>query len=783
MTGCWIPLPDETAIVVRVLDEEGLPVDDASIIVDSSTTLITGSQGNPGQSFLSLSDAGLHSLQLETASLVDPQGGQASVPLASQISAELTPIWFADRPFAGGSNVMVVPVEKGNITVVTIFVGEMLRTPFDNQWLTDGSNPSPYRSDNGNDEYQDIPVPVFTWREDPALGNTVDFTFQLWVDGDVDTRYPLGITDANDYAAAMTTGITGVPPDWQIPNLGLQRADEVGTNRVKFWSSPVTGGNALDLYYAPSSLWTVTETDYEKFPVLRDVVIDGSDGGAVVFSIGAGTSNPVILKNDVQYKFALKARNANSDLDTTGPTEVRVAVPPGSANILTAPGSLAIIDTGAGGTLQVSFDCAVGDSIRIYAAPVNDFAAKPYSINFIRDEVNCSSSTTIYSLDWLVNYTAYTIGVESYDSSGNVGGQAATVFETPTNSAAADTQIPLWNNIGSVTAGTGAAPGEVKVVFDTATDASTFVRRVSWAPSSLTSEPEAMNFVDIASPAITSYVVSDLPNDIPHSFSVRALDQYGNATPSVSFGFALSGGGSHPAWDSDTTALFTQSLFSDGATIVPVGWSYQWNGFDLARTNPGGEYVWRVKQNDGLTENQSKLGVFYTYSGYFYASTEASGLQMGAPGSIDQRQLFAYIESSISTLSTDVMGTPLDSSQSGRYQQKSADLYFSSLAAGSGTLNQLVIRYNTDADGQAVVTPVNPQLSDFVAFLRIQAIKKQTVPFGWSPHPLLQTKEIYTAYQKSGDELVPYPGALLADVFFFTDLATPDYLDLFDSGL
>jgi hypothetical protein len=221
---------------------------------------------------------------------------------------------------------------------------------------------------------------------------------------------------------------------------------------------------------------------------------------------------------------------------------------------------------------------------------------------------------------------------------------------------------------------------------------------------------------------------------------------------------------------------------------VPLGWTYSWNGFDLDITNgtaavPAGEYVWRVRQHNALAGTiDSKLGAFYTYNGYFYASTESSGLQMLSPSStIGHQEVFAYMESSISPLSTDVMGTPFNSSQSGNYRQKTAALYSASLASGAVTTNQLFIRYNTDADGQAVVTPLGS--NDFVGFLRVQVINKQSAPFGWGTHSLTQTKEIFTTYQDdTTDDLVAFPGALL-DVFFFTNLVTPDYKDLVDSGL
>ena len=188
-SGCWIPLPEETAIVVEVFDAQGGPVDGVSFLLDSSDTVTTGTQLNQGQIFKSLSVEGIHTLQLETDSLVDPQGGIGWVPLASQYSGELTPLSFGNRPYAGGSDVLLVPVNKGEITVVSVYLADTLESPADNQWLTDGSisNSSGFRADN-TDEFQDAPEPVFWWREDPSLGATVITTFQLWEDDDTDTR-------------------------------------------------------------------------------------------------------------------------------------------------------------------------------------------------------------------------------------------------------------------------------------------------------------------------------------------------------------------------------------------------------------------------------------------------------------------------------------------------------------------------------------------------------------------------------------------------------------------
>ena len=86
VSACWIPLPEETAIVVEVLGPQGEPVDGVRFNLDGTETLTTGDQLNPGQIFKSLDNSGLHTLQLEVGTLLDPQGGAGWVPLASQMS-------------------------------------------------------------------------------------------------------------------------------------------------------------------------------------------------------------------------------------------------------------------------------------------------------------------------------------------------------------------------------------------------------------------------------------------------------------------------------------------------------------------------------------------------------------------------------------------------------------------------------------------------------------------------------------------------------------------------
>jgi hypothetical protein len=272
VSDCWIPLPEETAIVVEVLDARGGPVNGVSLTLDGSNTAVTGSQRAEGQVFISLDQEGEHTVQLDTATLIDPQGGIGWVPLASQISGERVALSYDNRPFAG-DNVLIVPVNKGEITVATIYLDDIQKAPMDNQWLTDGLDTSNDYRTTDSGEFTDSPSPTFWWRTDPSLGDTVNYTFQFWEDDDGDTRFPLGITSHVEYNIAMNSSGPGyIQPDWQVPLAGVQRAESSGVNQVTLWSSQATDGPdtiKYDLYYAPTSLWT--ESDWEKYPVLRNI--------------------------------------------------------------------------------------------------------------------------------------------------------------------------------------------------------------------------------------------------------------------------------------------------------------------------------------------------------------------------------------------------------------------------------------------------------------------------------------------------------------------------------
>jgi len=197
------------AVVVETLDGEGNPVNGVELVLDWGETLTTGSQLNEGQVYKDLSLGGDHTLQLDADSLSDSQGGQGWVPLASRISGELESLSFGSRPFAGGSDALVFPTSPGAITVVTIHLADILVSPTDNQWLTDGLDAGNAYRTADTDEFAGSPRPVFWWRQDSSMGETVNFTFQMWEDDDDDTRYPMGVMNEADYSAFSKT------PAWE----------------------------------------------------------------------------------------------------------------------------------------------------------------------------------------------------------------------------------------------------------------------------------------------------------------------------------------------------------------------------------------------------------------------------------------------------------------------------------------------------------------------------------------------------------------------------------------
>jgi hypothetical protein len=780
--GCWIPQPEETAIVVEVFDAQGGPVDGVNLLLDSSDTLVTGTQLDAGQVFVSLSVEGDHTLQLDTATLIDPQGGTGWVPLASQVSGELSPVSFGNRPFAGGSNVLIVPVNKGEITVATFYLDDILKSPADNQWLTDGLDTgNSYRPDN-TDEFGSNLLPTFWWRHDPSLGATTTHIFQLWEDDDGDTRFPQGVIDHVQYNTAMNSTSAGyIQPDWQVPLAGIQRAETAGVNTVTLWSSLANDSSTpvdYDLYYAPTSQWN--NADWEKNPVARDIALEAVDGVARKFIVPGSFNPEVLLKNGVPYTFALRARDGASNLDTTGPTSTRKAIPPGSTLPGTASIVSAVADSAVGGQIDIDLTCQPGDDLRVYAAPSTDFNARPFDLRFIRDTLFCPASGTVnpYVLDWLVNGVTYAVGFEPFDANGNVGTASSVAMATPSYTAALDTTDPTGLSLTVVSTGNG----NVDVTVPAVTDASSVIRRIYWAPASFSSNEEAMMFTTLPSesPAVT-LSLTDIPNDIPFNYVARAIDSFGNSSIAATQVAFIEADTSGPTWASDDPAFFSTGSYSMGGTTWPLGntWSYGSvpGGFALGQ-NPAqgqGEYLWRIIQENPVTgiSRATKLGAFYTYSGYYYASTESGSLSMSSPSSnANHLDALSFVEAGV--LSDDVIGTPFDSTDSAGYRQRTAAQFSSSLAAGSGSANQLAIIYNTDEDGQAVVSQESG--GGYLGILRVAAVNKQRpLP---TPEPHLQGKEFQLSYFTDDDQFVTFPIPLFGgDIFYLGTLDDPDYQD------
>jgi hypothetical protein len=123
------------------------------------------------------------------------------------------------------------------------------------------------------------------------------------------------------------------------------------------------------------------------------------------------------------------------------------------------------------------------------------------------------------------------------------------------------------------------------------------------------------------------------------------------------------------------------------------------------------------------------------------------------------------------------MGTPFDSNDSTGYRQRTAAQYSTSLATGSSSTNQLVILYNTDEDGQAVVSQISSPAPGFAGILRVFSVNKQRpLP---TPKPHLQGKEFQLSYFDANDELVNFPPPTFggSGIFFFGTLDDPDYQD------
>jgi hypothetical protein len=183
------------------------------------------------------------------------------------------------------------------------------------------------------------------------------------------------------------------------------------------------------------------------------------------------------------------------------------------------------------------------------------------------------------------------------------------------------------------------------------------------------------------------------------------------------------------------------------------------------------------QSNSGTgVSRKTKLGAFYIWSGYYYASTE-SALPVMADSSenVRHRDVFSFIESGIA--SADVMGDPFDSSHPGGYRQRTTALFTGALASASTTINNLAIFYNTDEDGQALVFPATiGNISGYAGNLRIRAVNKQ--PPSPKLKPYLQNKEFRMSYFTGTDALVTDPEPSYGgSIYYLGTLEEPDFED------
>jgi hypothetical protein len=660
----------------------------------------------------------------------------------------------AGRQFAVIDTSLVVPVEKGSITVVTLYLQEMVASPTDNQWLTDGSDPdSPYRSGNGSFEYLDTPQPTFWWRQEPSIlgtaGTPLDFTFQLWEDDDGDTRYPLGVVNTVDYAAVTnSTSPTYIAPDWQVPLAGLQRAEEGGgAGTVRLWSGPATGSLFYDVYYAPTTLWD--NGQWENNSAFSGVT-SAFDGSALRFDLGPG-----IFKNGVEYTFGLRARDGSANLDATVATSTRTATPAAGSTIswVGAPTISAVVDSTAGGEVQLLFGPAQGfvsgTIYNIYLAPTTGFSFHDRNL-----AVQATTSAP-FTVSGLVNGVNYTFGVEPMDSVGNFA-PGITVSATPSSASAADTTAPLWSDggLGAVSATPSGAVGEVAVSFPSASDISTVTYRVYWSPAALSvSDEEAMYFSDYPSTVTTPVNVGGLVNGVDYRFAVRALDSFGNAVEGQSSPVVTLSSAPGPVWVTNDPSLFASAIWSPGATDRHLGWRYDWNGFALQRSGTGsngrGEYVWRVVQSnpDDPTVRfaQSKLAAFYLYPEYHFKQngTDVKNSSLVTPNVVDHESIFTLMDSLLS--SATIMGSDFDEDgsvgpSSQDYMQRASSEFLDNLqnASAADTVNQMVLLYTTDIDGVASSN-----------LIRITVMNRQTDQAGDPPE--LRYKDYFVAYDENGD--------------------------------
>lgn len=742
LASCWIPLPEETALVVEVLDEQGNLVGDIPVLVDSVPYLTPKTGEKRGQVFRSYTTPGTHTVGIDHTTLADPQGGVPLVPRASMVSGELLPVSGAVRPFSQGRN-LLVPVEKGSITRVQIFMADLLASPRDNQWLTGGDDPTAFRAGDGTREFAASPQPSFVWRQDSSFVGPVEFTFQLWEDNDGDIRYPLGISTLSAYRTTLD-GVAPILPDWEIPRLGLQRAraPRDGTGRVFLWCAPAAAATAVsyDAYYAPLSLWPEGETDWESKQVIRGAV-PSTDGGAVYLELGHGTPNPrnlagrpVMFPAGVPYRFGIRARDASANLDTLAITGTRAATansllpspvlwPVTSAFVATcypgaSPGQVTFLNLPAA-TLSSGLGTVF---YRLYAAPKAEFAAKPFDERFLREV----SPTLPSGLGKLVSGVYYTIGVEPVDSAGDRAAIAFTLRDVNVSSGG-DVAPPVQGD-PTVTVTPGPSPGSAAVTFRLAGDVSTPITYRIYRGTGGDASPtwEGLRHQDFAGPPggapgdLHTEFIRGLANGVTYSFKVAAIDAAGNSLHYIDPPPFILPAAPGPLWSSAGQGLFS-SVSWNGQVL---GWKYDYNGFGLLTApradGSGGEYVWRVKQGlPGGIPLSSKLAAFYAYSSYLHRSGDttdfAAPMRMVNPSvrvrqgevlSFLWRRLAAFSGQSPASGSVKVMNAFLGSQvlSPSQYRQRTGADFLDAQAAShrASSVNQVSIFYRTNSDGKVV---------------------------------------------------------------------------------
>ncbi len=815
--GCWIPLPEETGLVVEVLDETGNMVDDVTVEVDT-TALVTGVNGDPGQVFVSYSGGGAHSVGLNPATLTDPQGGVRYVPLAAKVSGTLYPSSAWERRFFSDSgSELSVQVAKGYITRVTIYVAELCPGPFDNQWLTDGSVAMNYRPENGSREFQATPVPTFWWRENPALlgsdgSGAITNTFQLWEDRDGDIRYPLGVVDAAGFAAAVGTGN---PPDWQLPHRALQRAraGAGGNGQVYLWASPASGATSYDVYWAPTAFWN--DLFWYENRVLYDARVV-NDGAALRVDLGHATANsrdnagrPLLFRSGTPYTFALRARDASGNMDTLAATPTRTVTPQGDpAHPVSWAGDLAGVANPAGGSALLAWTPATNaDYYRFYVAPAYSLPNIPFNDRFLWKVLPAPLSS--YTLPGLLNSVTYVIGVEPVDASGNAA-PGATVRVTPNTSTRTPPYVDPLRRGGQVVLTDRLAT----FYFNFATDSDGPVTYRIFAVPHGGTIPQIpadlnphMDFTTIypGTGTFDSYLTTDLSAlggvipGVTYSFMLCAIDPLGN--------YLFYGGGTGvkmasspgPVWDS---LSFNPALLT-GVDGRILGYRWDWTGFTLGRdpAQGKGEYVWRVRQAGPSGTMEGKLAAFYTYPGYFYHSSDTSDpdgdlAMLPVQAVTSQRRALNFLHSGLLDFLTQFSGSPVTgpvpvmgaylgstASATDQYRQRSVFDWSSRLESGlvgPEQVNNLHLRYNTDADGKVVT---NRDGTTFLEVLLTDLSLEQNAAAGVNAapfRPYRETKSFRLLYNAERSDLpalglVANPGSeATGGIVFDAALDRPD---------